>query len=99
MKFGLTNSDLIYMRNIFQKFQEIESVIIFGSRALGNYKSGSDIDICIKGKNISFDTTSQLKAQLEEMGPLPYFIDIVDYNSIDNLELKKHIDQYGILFE
>jgi predicted nucleotidyltransferase len=97
MNFGLKDSDLNYIRQIVKNFPEIDDIVIFGSRAIGNYKPGSDIDICIKGKNISLDTVSKLKAALEDMGPLPYFVDIIDYNNIDNLELQKHIDEFGII--
>lgn len=100
MMFGLKDSDIEYILNQIVKLPEIEKAFIFGSRAKGNYKVYSDIDIAIAGKNINFTTISSLKAKLEEEGPLPYFIDVVDYTHLENKDLKEHIDRVGkILYE
>lgn len=100
MKFGLKDSDLDYIKKSLEKFSEIEKAVIFGSRAKGNYKPGSDVDIAIYGENIDFDTVSALHAMLEEEGPLPYFFDIVDYTHLTHENLKEHIDRVGkVIFE
>ncbi|WP_283159004.1 nucleotidyltransferase domain-containing protein [Clostridium tertium] len=83
------------MREKLSKFNEIEKTIIFGSRAKGNYKPGSDIDLAIIGENINFDTVSRLHSLLEDQGPLPYLFDIVDYTHLNDDELKAHIDRSG----
>lgn len=95
MNFGLRESDLEYIVNVISRFDEIEKASIFGSRAKGNYKPGSDIDIAIYGENISFDILSKLNSILEEKSPMPYFFDIVDYSHLKHRELKEHIDRVG----
>ena len=70
---GLKKRDLDYIVNAIKRFSEIEKAVIFGSRAKKTYKPGSDVDIGIYGKNITFDTVSALHAVLEDEGPLPYF--------------------------
>jgi predicted nucleotidyltransferase len=50
MKFGLSNATLEKFHSVFSKYPEIEEVLIYGSRAKGNYREGSDIDITLKGK-------------------------------------------------
>lgn len=95
MEFGLKEFDLNYIREKLSEFNEIEKAIIFGSRAKGNYKPGSDIDIAIIGENISFDTVSRLHSLLEDQGPLPYLFDIVDYIHLKHDELRSHIDRAG----
>ncbi|NLK97139.1 nucleotidyltransferase domain-containing protein [Defluviitalea saccharophila] len=95
MSFGLKESDLEYIINVLGVFTEIEKAVIFGSRAKGNYKPGSDIDIAIFGDKITFDTLSKLHAMLEDEGPLPYFFDIVDYTHSEHKELKNHIERVG----
>lgn len=95
MTFGLRESDLEYMINRIKQFYEIEKAVIFGSRAKGNYKTGSDIDIAIYGDHVTFDTISSLHSILENQGPLPYFIDIVDYTHLTHQNLKEHIDRVG----
>ncbi|NSW92788.1 MAG: nucleotidyltransferase domain-containing protein [Firmicutes bacterium] len=100
MNYGLSESDLDYIVKAIKKFPEIQKALIFGSRAKGNYKPGSDVDIAICGERITFDTLSSLHAVLEEYGPLPYFFDIVDYSHLEHKELKEHIDRVGkVIFE
>ncbi|MFT9495327.1 nucleotidyltransferase domain-containing protein [Anaerosolibacter sp.] len=100
MRFGLKEDDLAYIIGKVKEFIEIEKAVIFGSRAKGNYRPGSDVDLAIYGDQITFDTISSLHARLEMQGPLPYFFDIVDYTHLDHKELKDHIDRVGkIIFE
>ncbi len=75
---------------------EVERAILFGSRAMGNYRKGSDIDIAIKGDRVSPRTIAHLSAQLNERLPLPYQVDIVDYSHTDSQALKHHIDEHGV---
>lgn len=75
---------------------EIEKAIIFGSRAKGNYKTASDIDIALMGVNVNFDIVSKVHYKLQEESPLHYLVDIIDYNNINNIELKERIDRVGI---
>lgn len=100
MKFGIKNSDIDYILSVLVKFSEIKDALIFGSRAMGNYKKSSDIDLCIKGDNIDINTLSVLKANLEDKGPIPYMFDIVNYKDITVADFRNHIDQFGIsIFE
>ncbi len=93
-KFGLTSTDLETIIACIRQFPEIEEALIFGSRAMGNFKKGSDIDLCIKGSTVFLGTGTQLHMCLEET-PLPYFFDVVVYHAIDNPDLKDHIDRVG----
>ena len=76
--------------------KEICDVIIFGSRAKGNFKKGSDIDIALKGKNISFELVAGLKTKFNQEMPIPHHVDLVHYESISNKDLIAHIDRVGI---
>ena len=99
MKFGLTKKDIKYIREIFFTFPEVWQAIIFGSRAMGNYKNGSDVDIALKGENISHETITKIKYILNEELALPYFFDVVHYETLKNENLIKHVDNFGkILF-
>lgn len=91
---GLTPKELEILQNVFKKFDDIKEVILFGSRALGTHKTASDIDLAIKG-NVNINTLSKLKYTLEEDTNLPYFFDVVIYDNLENMELKKHIDEFG----
>ncbi|MFC2949162.1 nucleotidyltransferase family protein [Virgibacillus sediminis] len=93
--FGLIESDIYYIKTALAKFEEIECAIIFGSRAMGNYKKGSDIDLAVKGKGITSKTLYHLSDLLNEEYPLPYFFDLIHYEAISNTNLKAHIDEEG----
>lgn len=75
----------------------VEKAVIFGSRANGTSRKGSDIDIAIFGDAIKEDTALHLSAQLNEVLPIPYFIDVVAVKFLQNLALKKHILLKGVL--
>ena len=100
MSFGLKDTDLAYIVHTLQDFSEIKKAAIFGSRAKGNYKPGSDIDMAIYGEEVTFDILAKLHWTLEEESPLPYFFDIVDYTHLDHKELKEHIERVGkVIYE
>ena len=93
--FGLLERDIEYLHKAFTQCTEIEKVIIFGSRAMGNYKKGSDVDIVVVGENITRRTIYALHDLLNEQYPLPYFFDILNYDEISNSNLLDHIQNVG----
>ncbi len=95
--YGLPERDIKMILEAVQKYEEIQKVLIFGSRAMGNYKKASDIDLALLGENISRKTILRLNDELNEEYPIPYFFDILNYNEISNQELKNHIDTEGKL--
>ncbi len=100
MKYGLSESQLQEILGILASYDEVEKAVIFGSRAVGNYKKASDVDIAIFGKKVDFTLVSKIKSHLEEETFLPFFFDVVAYSLIENDALKKDIDLKGkILFE
>ncbi|SHH90943.1 nucleotidyltransferase domain-containing protein [Clostridium grantii] len=100
MKFGLRQIDLQYIISTISNIDEIEKAIIFGSRAKGNYKQGSDIDIAIVGEKINFSVVARLHSMLEEFSPTPYFFDIVDFTHLEHKDLSEHIQRVGqIIYE
>ncbi len=97
MKYGLKERDIKYIIESFSTHSEIEEAVLFGSRAKGIFKKGSDVDIAIKGKNITNSIVTRLSYLLNEEKPLPYYFDVVHYEKIEEPELTKHIDRVGIV--
>lgn len=95
MKFGLTEKTYELLIKTLNSYNEIEKVCVFGSRAIGNYKNGSDVDVCIYGKSVTERTISKLNIELNENLPIPYYFDIIYYDNIENNGLKEHIDKEG----
>ncbi len=96
MNNGLKQRDIETINNIFKKYKEIKTVFLFGSRATGNYKTGSDIDFAVMNK-VDDEIIYKLLDDFEESS-LPYFVDVINYHLIENEYLKNNIDKYGILF-
>lgn len=93
--YGLLERDLDYIRKALESFPEIEKAFVFGSRAMGNYKKGSDVDLAIIGEKVTLGTVRNLFDMLNEEYPLPYFFDVINCTDLENNELMKHIQQYG----
>ncbi len=94
-KFGLKESDLKSIVEYLKGFDNISEAILFGSRAKGNYKHGSDVDIALKG-DIDFRTITRLSYLLNQESLMPYKFDIVDYSYTHHEELKDHIKRVGV---
>ncbi len=96
MNCGLSINTKFQIKEILSTVDEVESADIFGSRSLGNYKNGSDIDLVLYGAKLTEEIRLRISTQLNEELPLPYYFDIVVYSLIQNQALKDHIDQYGV---
>ena len=96
-EFGLTHRDMQTLRQILSRYTDIQTVHIFGSRAKGNFRPGSDIDLAIMNSNLGTTTLRKANSDFEE-STLPYRVDLVDYHTITHPSLKEHIDRVGILF-
>lgn len=90
---GLSDSELQTLRDVFTRFLDIKEVILFGSRARGTHRPSSDVDLAIKGKNLTIDILAKLHYILEEETNLPYFFDIVIDDRVENEALKREIDK------
>ncbi|HOV13014.1 MAG TPA: nucleotidyltransferase domain-containing protein [Spirochaetota bacterium] len=96
-KYGLNEDVINKINNVFIKYPEIEEVILYGSRAKGNFKNRSDIDLTITGENINLTLINKIINDLDDL-LLPYTIDLSDFKSISNSDLIDHIKRVGIVF-
>lgn len=97
---GLLASDVHLIVSAAEALPEICQLILFGSRAKGTHKPGSDVDLAIKGEAVTYETAVTLADRLNEEIPLPYFFDVVDYASISEPQLIGHIGRVGkLLFD
>ncbi len=94
---GLNEKEISSIKAIFSKYENIDHVILYGSRAKGNFKPASDIDLALLGSNISPTQINEIESEMDEL-LLPYKFDISVFDSIDNPDLKKQILQTGLLF-
>lgn len=96
MNYGLTLSEIKSLTDLFTNTPKIEKAVLFGSRAKGNYRPGSDIDIAVYGQNLSFDDILTLQVQLEELDLLQQ-VDLVHFERVQDSDVKDHITRVGII--
>ena len=97
MPYGLQDRDMMHILDAIRSFPEISQVVLFGSRAKGNHKPASDVDLAIKGASVTYETAVKLADILNEEKPLPYFFDVIHYEGISDPRLIEHIDRAGVL--
>ena len=94
MNFGLKNTILQSIKDVFSIFDTVDEAILYGSRALGTYKNTSDIDITLKGNSLNLTILNKINWQLDDL-LLPYTIDLSIYEKINNEDLIEHINRVG----
>jgi predicted nucleotidyltransferase len=97
MIYGLKTETIIAIQEVFGKFPEVEKAILYGSRAKGNYRSGSDIDLTLTGEKLNLTILQKIENELDELY-LPYKIDLSLHKHIRNTELLNHIERVGVVF-
>lgn len=90
--YGLSDLTINDLRNVFHKYPDIKEVVIFGSRAKGNYREGSDIDLALIGEDITPKLLSDLDLQIEDWGLL-YKVDILDFKKHKTTPIGEHISR------
>ena len=96
IRFGLKESTINKITSVFTKYPQVRKVLLYGSRAKGNYRKGSDIDLTAIG-DIKYSDLAKIENEIDDLF-LPYTFDISIYKDIDNLDLIEHIDRIGIVF-
>src|SRR3989339_218637 len=95
--FDIAGIEKQYTKKILALFKNMPagtSLILFGSRAKGNYREGSGIDLAIKGSGVTLDQRTQWLAEYENLF-LPWKLDLVIYELTESQNLKEHIDRVG----
>ncbi len=94
-RFGLSEQVISQITNVLAKHPNIQRVILYGSRAKGNYRANSDIDLCLIGDRLTLSEQMHIETELDEL-LLPYKIDLSVYHQLDNSKLVEHINRIGV---
>ncbi len=97
MEFGLSDATLSTVRAILAANPGVESAIVYGSRAKGNYKNGSDIDLTLMGSSLDFNALGSIAGDLDD-SDIPYKVDLSIFAHISNPNLVEHIQRVGKIF-
>ena len=94
MAFGLKEEVIERIRGVFKNHPEVDIAILYGSRAKGEFRASSDIDLTLKGDQLSVTILTRVSLELDDL-LLPYLIDLSIYSHIKNGELIEHIERVG----
>ncbi len=94
MEFGLTQETIDKINSVFKKHPEIDKVIIYGSRAKGNYRTGSDIDLSMFGNDLKYDLIGKVSSEIDDLNT-PYLFDISIFSDLHSPSLEEHINRVG----
>lgn len=97
MQFGLKPDTIARINGVLAAHPEIEQAMLYGSRAKGNYRAGSDIDLCLEGDALTLTQLLEIENELDDL-LLPYKIDLSLHHALDNPELIDHIRRVGVVF-
>lgn len=93
LTFGLRDTDLTYMAELFTRHPDIEQVWLYGSRAKGTNRPGSDVDLALVGPDVKRETVRHIHFVLEEESPMPFFFDVLHWNTLANSTMKAEIQR------
>ena len=97
MSYGLPEATIARIQGVLARFGEVEKAVLYGSRAKGNYRAGSDIDLTLYGSALSFDQLGTIASELDDL-LLPYTIDLSIFEQLGHPELREHIERVGVVF-
>ena len=96
MQYGLSAQTLQKIRDVFVRYPQVEEVMLYGSRARGDYKNGSDLDLTLRGSSeLTHTLLSQIANDLDDQ-LLPYTIDLSIFENIRNPEMVEQIERVGV---
>jgi predicted nucleotidyltransferase len=97
MKYGLSQLTIQKICAVLTHYPQVEKAILYGSRAKGNYKNGSDIDLTLHGTALTLNIIYKILDDLDEL-LLPYTIDLSIFKDIGDLDVIEHIQRVGVTF-
>ncbi len=97
MKFGLSDTVIKELQDVFRRHTNIKKVLIFGSRSKGNYRAGSDIDLAVIGNDIDYNQLLSIHCEIDDL-ELLYSVDLLDYQKKKGTPIGDHIDRVGQVF-
>lgn len=97
MKFGLSDTVIQELQDVFRRHANIKKVLIFGSRSKGNYRTGSDIDLALIGNDLDYQQLLDISTEIDDL-ELLYSIDLINYHAKVGTPIGDHIDRVGQVF-
>ncbi len=97
MPYGLSNEIIAKICSVLFRYPSVEKAVLYGSRAKGTFKPGSDIDLSFHGATISLKDLSDIDSELDDL-LLPYTFDLLVFDTLTHVKLRDHIERVGKIF-
>jgi uncharacterized protein len=98
MKYGLDDSKIARINGVLSRFPQVDRAILYGSRAMGNYRPGSDIDLTLVGSEaLNLKILYRIMDEIDDL-LLPYTFDLSILRLISDQEVLEHIRRAGVVF-
>lgn len=94
MNYGLSNTTIEKVCDVLSLHPSVEKAVLYGSRAKGNFKPGSDIDLSLHGAAITLQELGDIYSELDDL-MLPYTIDLLIFDTLNHVKLREHIERVG----
>ncbi len=98
LRFGLKETTIKKLCGVFAKYPQVTKAVLYGSRAKGNYKNGSDIDLTLHGgADLTLNVMYKILDEIDDL-LLPYTIDLSIYRTLSDPDFIDHIQRVGVTF-
>lgn len=91
---GLEHEEMAAIQAILSTCDALEEACVYGSRAKGNFRPFSDIDIVLKGEKLVWADKADLMLSFEE-SLLPYIVDLNLYNDLRPGPFLSEVDRWA----
>ena len=95
MNHGLSERTVARIRGVLAQFPEVEKAVLYGSRAKGTHRPGSDIDLTLCGSGLGPTLLARIDTELDDL-LLPYQMDLSLFANLTHPELLDHIRRVGV---
>ncbi|MDF1796167.1 MAG: nucleotidyltransferase domain-containing protein [Coxiellaceae bacterium] len=96
-RYGLSERNIAEIQRVLKAYPKVKKAILYGSRAKGNYRPNSDIDLTLQGDTLEYTDLVAIDNALDDL-LLPYTFDLSLYHKIENADLIDHIKRVGEVF-
>ena len=96
-RFGLKEATIQKIGDVFAQYPQVEKAVLYGSRAKGSYKNGSDIDLTLYGQDLTLNILYKIIQDIDDL-LLPYTIDLSIFHQLSDLDFLGHIERVGTTF-
>jgi predicted nucleotidyltransferase len=94
---GLSRQTVERIQDVLAHYPEVQRAVLFGSRAKGTARPGSDIDLALYGQGLDWRVLGRIEDELDDL-LLPYSFSLLHHDARTDSEVAAHIARVGLPF-